>query len=166
MFNFDEINFEIIEFVGMNNWVNLHQVAAVSKVWRRTCLPYLSNIGLGPMGGGEDSQLNVPGFLQYLLLMRFRNRECIFIPCGRAKQLYVDDIKAVHLSVKTIVHSKWLMINGHVEEIQEGESCHQFYRIYQHDKTYKEGVNVWICWSWDNKYRLVSELQFVHPSSP
>jgi hypothetical protein len=118
------------------------------------------------MSGGEDSRLNVPGFLQYLSLMKFRNRECIFIPCGRAKQLYVVNIKAVCLSVKTIVHSKWLMINGRVEEIQEGESCHQCYHVYRLDKTYKEGVNVCIHWSWDNKYKLVSESQFVHPSSP
>jgi hypothetical protein len=35
------------------------------------------------------------------------------------KGLFVNDIKQACPSVQTIVHSKWLMVNGRMEEIQE-----------------------------------------------
>jgi hypothetical protein len=45
----------------------------------------------------------------------------------------VNDIKQACPSVQTIVHSKWLMINGSMEEIQEGEGWHHCYGVYRHD---------------------------------
>jgi hypothetical protein len=39
----------------------------------------------------------------------------------KTKGLFVNDIKQACPSVQTIVHTKWLMINGSIKEIQEGE---------------------------------------------
>ncbi len=124
-------------------------------------MPHISNIGIVRMDGGEHRELNVKAFLSYLRLEKFRQIQCIFIPCGRTKGLLVDDIRRVCPTVQTIVHSKWLMSNGWLEEVDEGGACHQCHRVYQHEKDFTEGVNVWVKWSWDNKYQLVSEDQFV-----
>ncbi len=64
------------------------------------------------MDGGADHRLNVGAFLHYLQLEHFRNEQCIFIPCGKTKRLLVIDTKQALPSVQTIVHSKWLMVNG------------------------------------------------------
>ena len=110
-------------------------------------------------------KLNVPAFLRYLELEKFYHVQCIYIPCGKTKGLYVDDIRNVCPDVLTIIHSKWLMYNGRVEEVLEGTARHQCYRVYRHDKEFTEGVNVWVKWIWDNKYKLVAESHFVTPSS-
>jgi hypothetical protein len=67
-------------------------------------------------------------------------------------------------SVQTIVHSKWLMINGSMEEIQEGEGWHPCYRVYRHDMPFTEGTNVWVQFDWDKKCKLVLESLFVAPA--
>ena len=159
----DAVNFMhlVMNYVGMNNWEHVHSFSGVCKLWRFSCLPHLSNIGITKMDGGENHKLNVAGFLQYLTLEKFRHMQCIFIPCARAKGLFVDDIRRVCPSVRIIVHSQWLKINGLLEEAIEGEATHQCYRVYRHDKEYTEGENVWVQWTWDNKYQLVSEHQFV-----
>ncbi len=56
--------------------------------------------------------------------------------------LYVDDIRSMCPTVLTIIHSKWFMFNGRVEEVMEGTVHHQCYRVYQHDKEFTEGINV------------------------
>jgi hypothetical protein len=117
----------------MGNWEQLHTFAAVCKLWRHGCLPHLSNIGKVPMDGGAERRLNIGAFLHYLQLKHFRNVQCIFILCIKTKGLLVNDIKQVYPSVQTIVHSKWLIVNGRMEEIQEGEGHHQCYRVYWHD---------------------------------
>jgi hypothetical protein len=71
------------------------------------------------MDGGAGRRLNVNAFLRLLQTEHFRNVQCIFSPCKKTKGLFVNDIKQVRPSVQTIVHSKWLMINGSNEEIQE-----------------------------------------------
>jgi hypothetical protein len=76
----------------------------------------------------------------------------------------VNDIKRVCPSVQTIFHSKWLMMNGSMEEIQEGEGRHPCYRIYRHDMSFTEGTNVWVQFEWDKKFKLVSESLFVAPT--
>jgi hypothetical protein len=112
---------QVVEFVGMGNWEQVHTFAAVCKFWRHSSLPHLSNIGKVPMDGGAERRLNLGAFLCFLQSEHFRNVRCIFIPCGKTKGLFVNDIKQECPSVQTIVHSKWLMINGSMEEIQEGE---------------------------------------------
>jgi hypothetical protein len=82
----------------------------------------------------------------------------------KTKGLLVNDIKQAFPSVQTIVHSKWLMVNGGMEEIQEGEGRHQCYRVYRHDMDYTEGKNVWVQFTWDKKCKLVLELLFVMPA--
>ncbi len=82
----------------------------------------------------------------------------------KTKGLLVNDIKQACPSVQTIVHSKWLMINGRMEEIQEGEERHQCYRVYWHDMDLTEGKNVWVQFTWDKKCKLVSESLFVIPA--
>jgi hypothetical protein len=89
-----------------------------------------------------------------------------YIPCGKTKGLYVDDIRSMCPTVLTIIHSKCLMFNERVEEVMEGTARHQCYRVYQDDKEFTECVNVWVKWTWDNKYKYVPESQFSRPSSP
>ncbi len=43
---------QVMEFVGMGNWEQVHTFAAVCKFWRHSSLPHLSNIGKVPMDGG------------------------------------------------------------------------------------------------------------------
>ena len=69
------------------------------------------------MDGEAERRLNVGAFLHFLQSEHFRNVQCIFIPGGKTKGLFVNDIKQACPSVQTIVHSKWLMINGSMEEI-------------------------------------------------
>ncbi len=137
--------------------------AAVCKLWRHSSLPHLSNIGKGPMDGGAEHRLNVGGFLHFLQSEHFRNVQCIFIPWGKTKGLFVNDIKRACPSVQTIVHSKWLMINGSMEEIHKGEGWHPCYRVYRHDMPFTEGTNVWVQFDWDQKCKLVLESLFVAP---
>ena len=165
IFDIDLVRNLVMDYVGMNNWEHVHRFSAVCKSWQLSSLPYLSQIGIAPMDGGEDHKLNVPAFLRYLELEKFYHVQCIYIPCGKTKGLYVDDIRNVCPDVLTIIHSKWLMYNGRVEEVLEGTARHQCYRVYRHDKEFTEGVNVWVKWIWDNKYKLVAESHFVTPSS-
>ena len=105
---------QVMEFVGMGNWEQVHTFAAVCKFWRHSSLPHLSNIGKVPMDGGADRRLKVGAVLLFLQSEHFKNVQCIFIPCGKTKGLFVNDIKRACPSVQTIVKSKWLMINGSI----------------------------------------------------
>jgi hypothetical protein len=148
---------QVMEFVGMGNWEQVHTFTAVCKLWRYSCLPHLSNIGKVPMDGGAERRLNVGVFLRYLQSEHFRNVQCILIPCRSTKGLLVNDMKQPCPSVQTIVHSKWLFIHGRIEETQEGEGCHQCYRVYWHDMGFTEGKNVWVQFTWDKKCKFVLE---------
>jgi hypothetical protein len=129
----DTVIQQVMEFVGIENWEQVHTFAAVCKFWRHSSLPHLSNIGKVPMDGGAEFRLNVGAFLRFLQLEHFRKVQCIFILCRKTKGLFVNDIKQVCPSVQTNVQSKWLMINGPMEEIEEGEGWHPWYRVYSHD---------------------------------
>jgi hypothetical protein len=67
-----------MDYVGMNNWEHVHRFSAVCKSWQLSSLPYLSQIGIAPMDGGEDHKLNVPAFLRYLELEKFYHVQCIY----------------------------------------------------------------------------------------
>jgi hypothetical protein len=82
------------------------------------------------MDGGVEHRLNIGAFLHFLQSEHFKNVQCISIPCGKTKGLFVNGIKQACPSVQTIVHSKLLVINGSMEEIQEGEGRHPCYRVY------------------------------------
>jgi hypothetical protein len=110
---------QVMKFVCMGNWEQVHTFAAVCKFWRHSSLPHLYIIGKVPIDGGAEHRLNVGAFLHFLQSEHFRNVQRIFIPCGKTKGLFMNDIKQACPSVQTIVHSKWLMINGSIEEIQE-----------------------------------------------
>jgi hypothetical protein len=144
---------QVMEFVGMGNWEQVHTFAAVCKSWRHLSLPHLSNIGKVPMDGGAECRLNVAAFLRFLQSEHYRNVQYIFIHCGKTKGLFVNEIKRACPSVQTIVHSKWLMINGLMEEIQEGEGWYPCYRVYRHDKPFTEGTNGWVKFDRDKKVR-------------
>jgi hypothetical protein len=90
---------QVMEFVGMGNWEQVHTFAAVCNFWRHSSLPHLCNIGKVPMDGGAERRLNVAAFLQFLQSEHFRNLQCIFIPCGKTKGLFVNDIKRACPSV-------------------------------------------------------------------
>ena len=55
--------------------------------------------------------------------------------------------------------SFWWM-NRNTEFVVEDQSNHPCYRMYKHDCPYIDGINVWIRWLWDRKYKLVLERQF------
>jgi hypothetical protein len=59
---------QVMEFVGMGNWEQVHTFAAVCKFWRHFSIPHLSNIGKVLMDGGAECRLNVGAFLHYLQL--------------------------------------------------------------------------------------------------
>ncbi len=155
---------KVMDFVGMGNWEQVHTFAAVCKCWRHSSLSHLSNIGKVPMDGGRQRRLNISAFLGWLQLEHFRNVGEIYIPCGETKGLFMNDIKQACPSVQIIFHSKWLMMNGSMEEIQEGEGRHPCYRVYRHDMPFTEGTNVWVQFKWDKKFKLVSESLFVAPA--
>jgi hypothetical protein len=155
---------QVMEFVGMGNWEQVHTFAAVCKFWRHSSLFHLYNIGKVQMDGGAECRLNVGAFLCFLQSEHFRNVQCIFIPCGKTKGLFMNDIKRACPSVQTIVHSKWLMINGSMDEIQEGEVRHPYYRVCRRYMPFTDGTNVWVQFDWDKKCKLVSESQFVAPA--
>ncbi len=90
---FDIVIQQVMEFVGMGNWEQVHTSAAVCKFWRHSSLPHLHNIGKVPMDGGVEHRLNVGAFLPFLQSEHFRNVQCIFIPCRKTKGLFVNDIK-------------------------------------------------------------------------
>jgi hypothetical protein len=79
---------QVMEFVGKQ----VHTFAAVCKFWRHSFLPHLYNIGKVPMDGGAERRLNVGAFLCFVQSEHFRNVQCIFIPCGKTKGLFVNDI--------------------------------------------------------------------------
>jgi hypothetical protein len=54
------------------------------------------------------------------------------------------------------------MINGSMEEIQEGVRWHPPYRVYRHDMPFTEGTNVWVKFDWDKKCKLVWESCLLH----
>jgi hypothetical protein len=116
------------------------------------------------MDGGAERRLNLGTFLRYLQLEHFRNVQYFFIPYGKTKMLFVDNTKQACPSVKNIVHSKLLVVNGMMEDIQEGEGRHQCYRVYRHDMPFTEGTNVIVKFNWDKKCKLVLESLFVAPA--
>jgi hypothetical protein len=116
------------------------------------------------MDKGAEPRLNASASLCYLQLEHFRNVQCIFIPCRKTKGLLVNDIKQARPNDQTIIHSKLLMVNGRMEEIQEGEGCHQCYRVYRHDMDFTEGKNVWVQFTLEKKCKLVLESLFVMPA--
>ncbi len=59
---------QVMEFVGMGNWEQVHTFAAMCICWRHSSLPHLSNIGKVPMDGGVECRLNVSTFLHLLQL--------------------------------------------------------------------------------------------------
>ncbi len=68
---------QVMEFVGMANWEQVHTFAAVCKLWRLSFLPHLFNIGKVSMDGGVECKLNAGAFLRYLQSEHFRNVLCI-----------------------------------------------------------------------------------------
>ncbi len=86
---------QVMEFVGMGNWEQVHTFAAVCKFWRHSSLPHLYNIGKVSMDGGAERRLNVGAFLRFLQSEHFRNVQCIFIPCGKTKGLFLNDKASV-----------------------------------------------------------------------
>ncbi len=95
---------QVMDFVGMGNWEQVHTFAAKCKLWRHSSLPHLFNIGKVTMDGGVECRLNVGAFLRFLQSEHFRNVQCIFIPCGKTKRLFVNDIKQACPSVLSIVN--------------------------------------------------------------
>ena len=156
-----DLTLELIQqYVGMNNWENVLAFASVCKSWKDATNQYRLKIGVKLMEGGDGRKLNVSGFLSYLDQEKFRLAETIYVPCGKADKLFYCDVKAKCPRMRLLIHRQWLMMNGNTEFVVEGQSNHPCYRMYKHDRPYIDGVNVWIRWLWDRKYKLVFEREF------
>ncbi len=105
--------------------------------------------------------MNVPGFLSYLDQEKFRLAETIYVPCAKAEKLFYCEVKAKCPRMREFIHGQWLMMNGNTKFVKEGQSHHLCYRMYKHDHSNIDGVNAWIQWFCDRKYKLVFETQFV-----
>jgi hypothetical protein len=150
----------IQQYVGMNNWENVLAFASVCKSWKDAADQYRLKIGVELMEGGDGRKLNVSGFLSYLDQEKCRLAKTIYALCGKADKLFYCDVKAKCPRVRLLIHRQWLMMNGNTKFVVEGQSNHPCYRMYRHDCPYIDGVNVWIQWLWDRKYKLVFERQF------
>jgi hypothetical protein len=69
---------QVMEFVGMGNWEQVHTLAALCKFQRHSSLPHLSNIGKVPTDGGVEHRLNIGAFLHFLQSDYLRNVQCIY----------------------------------------------------------------------------------------
>jgi hypothetical protein len=76
---------QVMKFVGMGNWEQVHTFAAVCKFWRHSSLPHLSNIGKVSMDGGAERRLNIGAFQHFLQLEHFRNVQCFLSHEGKQR---------------------------------------------------------------------------------
>ena len=151
----------ILQFAGgWDNWEWVITFACVCKTWRTTLKSRLSQIGLEEMQGGCHRKLNTDAFLVKLTEERFQNAETIYVPCGKAVDLYVNDVRQRCPLMKTLVHSKWLSVDRGYEFVQQGASNLQCRRMYKHDKPNQHGM-AWVKWEWDKKFEQVYECQFL-----
>jgi hypothetical protein len=170
------LGFEVLEYLGMakNNgeicaidrWDYVFAIAGVCTSWRAASLDYLNwikpKIGLMPTQGFCERKLNVSGFLSYLEQDdRFWSATTVYVPCGKADRLYYRDVKAICPAMTTLIHRTWLMMNGNLEYVLEGQGRHPCYRVYKHDKEYIQGETAWIKYSWDGKYEKFQEEHLV-----
>ena len=47
VFNIDLVRNLVMDYLGMNNWEHVHIFSAMCKTWQMSCLPHLSQIGIG-----------------------------------------------------------------------------------------------------------------------
>jgi hypothetical protein len=96
--------------------------------------------GLMPTQGFGERTLNVSGFLCYLEQDdRFWSATTVYVPCGKADKLYYTDVKAICPVMTTLIHRTWLIMNGNLEYVLEGQGRHPCYQVYKHDKEYIQG---------------------------
>ncbi len=151
----------ILQFAGgWDNWEWAITFARVCKTWRTTLENWLSKIGLEAMQGGCHCKLNTDAFLLKLTEERFQNAETIYVPCGKAVDLYVNDVRRRCPLMKMLVHSKWLSVDRGFEFVQRGASNLQCQRIYEHDKPNQHGM-AWVKWEWDKMFEQVYECQLL-----
>jgi hypothetical protein len=81
----DNVIEQVMEFVGMGNWEQVHTFAAVCKFWRHSSLPHLYNFWKVPTDGGAECRLNIGAFLRFLQLGHFRNVKCILSLAGKQR---------------------------------------------------------------------------------
>jgi len=152
----------ILRFAGgWDDWEWVIKFACVCKSWRSTLTNQLSQIGLQEMKGGCSRKLNADAFLAKLTEQRFQDADTIYVPCDKAVDLYVNEVRQVCPTMKTLVHRKWLKVDRGIEFVQQGAVPLQCQRMYKHDKPNKEGM-VWVKWEWDKKIEEVYEWQFLN----
>ena len=161
--SFDQNIVEIIlRFAGgWDDWERVITYARVCKSWKTTLTNRLSQIGLQEMEGGCHRKLNTDAFLVKLTERRFQDADTIYVPCDKAVDLYVNEVRLLCPNMKTLVHSKWLRVDRYIEFVQQGGVIPlQCQRMYKHDKPNKKGM-AWVKWEWDKKIEEVYECQFL-----
>jgi hypothetical protein len=86
----DIVKQQVMEFVGMGNWEQVHTFAAVCKFYRHSSLPHLYNIGKVPMDGGVEHRLNVGAFLCFFAIGAFQKCAVYFYPLQENKGLVCE----------------------------------------------------------------------------
>ena len=152
----------ILRFAGgWDDWEWVIKFARVCKAWRSTLTNRLSQIGLQEMEGGSSRKLNAEAFLAKLTERRFQDAETIYVPCDKAGELYVNEVRLVCPHMKTLVHRKWLRVDRGFDFVQQGAIPLQCRRMYKHDKPNKQGM-AWVKWEWGKKIDEVYECQFLN----
>ncbi len=94
---------QVMDFVDMGNWEQVHTFAAVCKFWRHSSLPHLYNIGKVPMDGGAERRLNIGAFLRFLQSEHFKKCAVYFYPLRENKGLVCECIRNSTMSLTTLV---------------------------------------------------------------
>jgi hypothetical protein len=174
----DMLGFEVLAYLGMaknNNgeicvdcpWDDVFAISGVCKSWREASIDYLiwikQKIGMMPSQRFSEKKLKVRGLLSYLARDdKFWSVTTIYVPCGNADKLYYSDVKTLFPALTKLIHRTWLMMNGNLEYVLQGQGRHPCYRVYKHDKKYIQGETTWDKYSsWDGKYEKVQEEQLV-----
>ncbi len=106
--------------------------------------------------------MNVSGLLSYLEQDdKFWSATTVYVSCGKADRLYYRDVKAICPAMTTLIHRTWLMMNGNLEYVLEGQGRHPCCQVNTYDKEYIQGKTAWIKYSWDGKYKKVQEEHLV-----
>jgi hypothetical protein len=140
-----DLTLEVIQqYVGINNWENVIAFAGVCKSWSISTETYHLKIGVEPMEGGGGRKLNVAGFLSYLDQEKFRLAQTVYVPCAKSDKLLYCKVNAKCPRMRELIQSKWLVMTGITEFVEEGQSRHPCYRMYKHDHPNIDGVNAWV----------------------
>ena len=87
-----------------------------------------------------DTQIFTSLFRDKLSLQGAR----IYVPSMKSDKLLYCEVKAKCPRMRELIHSKWLVMTGITELVEESQSRHPCYHMYKHDHPNIDGVNAWV----------------------